>query len=70
MSRLVGGCRSLCSERPAVAFITKDTVFQGLSKAVQYGDFLAKAVMCDDPDPAEEETPQEALGQITDNSST
>ena len=48
------------------AYITKDTaLFQGLQKAVQYGDFLAKAIMYDDMTIRQNKTPAEALARIT-----
>jgi hypothetical protein len=48
------------------AYITKDTaLFQGLQKAVQYGDFLAKAIMYDDMVIRQKKTPAEALARIT-----
>lgn len=48
------------------AYITKDTaLFQGLQKAVQYGDFLAKAIMYDDMVLRQKKTPVEAMARIT-----
>lgn len=48
------------------AYITKDTaLFQGLQKAVQYGDFLAKAIMYDDMVLRQKKTPAEAMARIT-----
>lgn len=48
------------------AFIAKDTaLFQGLTKAVQYGDFLAKAIMYDDMLTRQNKSKEEALGVIT-----
>lgn len=48
------------------AYITKDTaLFQGLQKAVQYGDFLAKAILYDDMVLRQKKTPAEALARIT-----
>lgn len=48
------------------AYITKDTaLFQGLQKAVQYGDFLAKAIMYDDMVIRQKKTPAEAMARIT-----
>ena len=48
------------------ALITKDTaLFQGLQKSMEYGDFLAKAVMYEHH-LAKGKTKAEALGEITD----
>jgi hypothetical protein len=48
------------------AYITKDTaLFQGLQKAVQYGDFLGKALMYDDMVLRQKKTPAEAMARIT-----
>jgi len=48
------------------AYITKDTaLFQGLQKAVQYGDFLAKAIMYDDMVLRQKKTSAEAMARIT-----
>lgn len=48
------------------ALITKDTaLFQGLQKSMEYGDFLAKAIMYDHH-VAKGKTKAEALGEITD----
>ena len=48
------------------AYITKDTaLFQGLQKAVQYGDFLAKAILYDDMVLRQKKTPAEAMARIT-----
>ena len=48
------------------AYITKDTaLFQGLQKAVQYGDFLAKAILYEDMTIRQNKTPAEALARIT-----
>jgi hypothetical protein len=48
------------------AYITKDTaLFQGLQKAVQYGDFLSKAIMYDDMVLRQKKTPAEAMARIT-----
>lgn len=46
--------------------VTRDTaLFQGLQKAVQYGDFLAKAVMYDDLINRKGLTKEQTLGRIT-----
>lgn len=48
------------------ALITKDTaLFQGLQKSMEYGDFLAKAIVYDHH-VAKGKTKAEALGEITD----
>lgn len=48
------------------AYITKDTaLFQGLQKAVQYGDFLAKAILYDDMVLRQKKTSAEAMARIT-----
>ena len=48
-------------------FMTRDTaLFQGLQKMVQYGDFIAKAVMYDDLLIRKGLTKEQALGKITD----
>jgi hypothetical protein len=48
------------------ALVTKDTaLFQGLQKAVNYGDFIAKAVLYDDLTQRKGLTSKEALARIT-----
>lgn len=48
------------------ALITKDTaLYQGLHKAVTYGDFLAKAVLFDDLTQRQKRTKEEALARVT-----
>lgn len=48
------------------AFITKDTaLFQGLQKAVEYGDFLAKAIIYDDIVQRQKKPKAYALGRVT-----
>lgn len=48
------------------AYITKDTaLFQGLQKAVQYGDFLAKSIMFDDLVLRKGMKPDAAMAMIT-----
>ncbi|UZV39846.1 RNA polymerase [Xanthomonas virus PB119] len=48
------------------ALITKDTaLYQGLQKAIQYGDFIAKAILYDDLVKRQRKTPDYALGRIT-----
>lgn len=48
------------------AFVTKDTaLFQGLQTAVEYGDFLAKAILFDDLTKRKGMTQAEALGKVT-----
>lgn len=48
------------------ALITKDTaLFQGLQKAVEYGDFLAKAILYDDLTVRQGRTRERALARIT-----
>lgn len=48
------------------ALVTKDTaLFQGLQKAVEYGDFLGKAVLYDDLVQRKGLSPAQALAQIT-----
>ena len=47
--------------------VTRDTaLFQGLQKMVQYGDFIAKAVLYDDLLKRKGLTKEQALGKITD----
>lgn len=46
--------------------ITKDTaLFKGLQKSVEYGDFLAKAILFDDLTKRKQLSKKEALGRIT-----
>lgn len=46
--------------------VSRDTaLFQGLQKSVQYGDFLAKAVMYDDMLTRQKMSKEQALGKIT-----
>ena len=48
------------------ALVTKDTaLFQGMQKAVEYGDFLAKAVMYDDLTKRKGMSQEVALGKVT-----
>jgi hypothetical protein len=48
------------------ALITKDTaLYRGLQKSVQYGDFVAKAVLFDDLTKRQKKTKAEALARIT-----
>lgn len=48
------------------ALITKDTaLYQGLQKAIQYGDFVAKAILYDDLTKRQKKSPEYALGRIT-----
>ncbi|QYW01922.1 DNA-directed RNA polymerase [Stenotrophomonas phage Piffle] len=48
------------------ALITKDTaLYQGLQKAIQYGDFVAKAILYDDLTKRQKRSPEYALGRIT-----
>lgn len=48
------------------ALITKDTaLFQGLSKSVEYGDFIAKAILYDHLTQKKGLSKEEALGRIT-----
>ena len=48
------------------ALVTKDTaLFQGMQKAVEYGDFLAKAILFDDLTQRKGMTQKEALGKVT-----
>lgn len=48
------------------ALITKDTaLFQGLSKSIEYGDFIAKAILYDHLTMKKGRTSEEALGHIT-----
>lgn len=48
------------------ALITKDTaLFQGLSKSIEYGDFIAKAILYDHLTVKKGRTSEEALGHIT-----
>lgn len=48
------------------ALIGRDTaLFKGLVKAVEYGDFLAKAVVYDDLTKRRGQTQEQALGRIT-----
>ena len=48
------------------ALITRDTaLFQGLQKSVQYGDFIAKAVLYDDLVKRQKKTKEYAMGRVT-----
>lgn len=48
------------------AFITRDTaLFQGMSRAVQYGDFLAKGVLYDHLTQNKKESSEKAIEGIT-----
>lgn len=48
------------------ALITKDTaLFQGLQKAVEYGDFLAKAILYDDLTKRQGRSQEHALARVT-----
>lgn len=48
------------------ALVTKDTaLFQGLQKAVEYGDFLAKSIIYDDLTKRKKLTNEQALGRVT-----
>jgi hypothetical protein len=48
------------------ALVTKDTaLFQGLQLAVEYGDFLAKAILFDDLTIRQKKTQEHALGRVT-----
>lgn len=48
------------------AVITKDTaLYQGLHKAIQYGDFIAKAVLFDDLTQRKGESVEYALGRVS-----
>lgn len=48
------------------AFISRDTaLFQGLQRSVEYGDFLAKAILFDDLTQRKGKSQGEALAQIT-----
>lgn len=48
------------------ALITKDTaLFKGLAKAVQYGDFIAKAIIYDDLIERKGMTTEEAIGKVS-----
>lgn len=48
------------------ALVTRDTaLFQGLQKSVQYGDFIAKAVLYDDLTKRQGKSEEYALGRIT-----
>jgi hypothetical protein len=48
------------------ALITKDTaLFQGLSKSIEYGDFIAKAILYDHLTMKKGRTSEDALGHIT-----
>ena len=49
------------------ALITKDTaLYQGLHKSVEYGDFLAKALLYDDLTQRKGMSHQDAIGRVTD----
>lgn len=48
------------------ALVTKDTaLFQGLQKAVEYGDFLGKAIIYDDLVGRQKKSQKEALGRVS-----
>ncbi|QEM41168.1 virion RNA polymerase [Pseudomonas phage Zuri] len=71
--RLQAYVESLVSKLPGpiatmgrYAIITKDTaLFQGLQKAVEYGDFLAKAVLFDDLTQRQKKDRKYALGRVS-----
>lgn len=61
-SKLPGGLATV----GRYALVTKDTaLFQGLQKAVEYGDFLAKATLYDDLVGRKGMTSKEALARVT-----
>ncbi len=61
-SKLPGGLATL----GRYALVTKDTaLFQGLQKAVEYGDFLAKATLYDDLTQRKGLSSKEALARVT-----
>ncbi|QDH83996.1 virion RNA polymerase [Achromobacter phage vB_AxyP_19-32_Axy11] len=48
------------------ALITKDTaLFQGIQKAVEYSDFMAKAIIYDDMTQRQKKSKEDALGRVT-----
>jgi hypothetical protein len=60
--KLPGGLKTMGK----YALVTKDTaLFQGLHKAVTYGDFLAKTILYDDLTQRQKRTKEEALALIT-----
>jgi hypothetical protein len=71
--RLQGYIESLVNKLPPAlatagkyGLVTKDTaLFQGLQKAVEYGDFLGKAIYFDELTKRKGMTQKEALGRIT-----
>lgn len=66
IEKLVGKLPDSVRNAGRYAFITKDTaLFQGLQKAVQYGDFLAKALVYDDLVKRQGKSKKDALAIVT-----
>lgn len=66
IEKLVGKLPDSVRNAGRYAFITKDTaLFQGLQKAVQYGDFLAKAMIYDDLTKRQGKSKKDALAIVT-----
>lgn len=62
INKLPGGLKTAAR----YGYISRDTaLFQGLQKAVQYGDFMAKAVLYDDLTQRKKLTKEQALARIT-----
>ena len=54
------------SRRPRNAFVTRDTaLFQGLARSVQYGDFIAKAILYDDLTKRQKKSHKEAAAGVS-----
>lgn len=66
MEKLVGKLPGAAQTVGRYALVTKDTaLFEGLQKAVEYGDFLAKAVLYDDLTMRKNMTKEQALARVT-----
>jgi hypothetical protein len=66
MEQLVSKLPASMQTAGRYALITKDTaLFQGLQKAVEYGDFLAKAIVYDDLVKRQKKSKEYALGRVT-----
>jgi len=66
MERLVSKLPGAAQTVGRYALVTKDTaLFEGLQKAVEYGDFLAKAVLYDDLTMRKKLTKEQALARVT-----
>lgn len=66
MERMVNKLPEKVRNAGRYALITRDTaLFQGLQKSVQYGDFIAKAVLYDDLVKRQKKSKEYAMGRVT-----